>query len=127
VSNNINDIDGVILDARERSGEAADRDVQDLTETDVRRMNAVLLQQVRLLLEVVDAIYYPEPVPGSEQDRLRLGLLAEVPESQRAAEGRDRDDAAAAASLLAAIPGDLAVTVTRWLRAARELGIEVQS
>ncbi len=125
MSNNINDIPGVILDARERSGEAADRDVQELAETDLRRMNLVLLQQVRLLLEVVDAIYYPEPVPGSEQDRLRLELLAEVPENQRAAEGRD--DAAAAASLLAAMPGDLAVTVTRWLRAARELGSEAQS
>ena len=61
-----------------------------------------------------------EPVPTRDRTRRAAALLAEVPASQRAAEGhRDDDEAAAVARVLAARPDDVAAIVTGWLRAAR--------
>ncbi|MFI5065954.1 MAG: hypothetical protein ACHP9Z_18530 [Streptosporangiales bacterium] len=72
-----------------------------------------------VLLGIIDDQWIAYPLPEGEQARVRDGLLAEVPASQRLPDPEPGDFAWAVATALVRQPGDVAQAVTEWLRAAR--------
>jgi len=74
----------------------------------------VMSSHLQELLDLLDDMYIPDAEPSDEQYRLRAQLRQALP-----ARYRDSEIAAAMTEVLAAIPGDVAANVTRWLRAAQ--------
>jgi hypothetical protein len=120
-------MDGTVTQKIERAraylAEVRARDLPDEPPIIRARVAGELLRHGEALLGIVDDNFLPVPAAGSAKGRAAAALLAEVPESQRATQERDRDAAWAVSTLVASLGDDTAATVTSWLRAVRREGL----